>query len=619
MVADTSTTSPAPTGDNAGTASPRTRNDEGALLPLRGDSATPMASESDDPSSGTTPSGPPSAFTPAAIFGGSVLPDIFYRLTNGSGGEGLILLNQGVMAAAVLNRRSRGDGQDLLALIRPGESFFVPKSVIAELSLGKHAWDYEAADAALDDPTISRFLTRALAPTEQQSGGTSPAVQSQVSTLALAIESAEIVDEWEWLSQFPGYIDLPLPGEPGYSDDPRGDSTNTDNVIRSDQNYFALWLNESTWTSASEGDPLDRYFTLDDVPLAQWSGNDFLNIDWMYAVTDVAFLGYRSGDLERELGYADGFYDPDYNDPGGKIYYTNSAMTPVLVTIYSNVGGVQTSEHITLNPGTTVEIAKPSALAYDVITVQSPRGDDGRINVITTQVLGFPELTQDIRNIDLPGAMPTGNANYDNAIYAYATGHVDNYYFYPDSAPASWTFTAVPPPEEPPIDPTDPTISYKITEIEQILSIVLSSQAYSFLSNTATLVGTLLGNDVFLDGSIASSITKIGGHMAIGEYRQAAFEFGSLVVDAAGEIARGPAKATAVLTLSVAAAQVVLYAGEQASEIDWSSTDETGEYLRELGFAGAAGVIFEETGRAFLTVGNELGLKLADGFLRART
>lgn len=552
-------------------------------------------------------------FLPAARTDGSLLPDLFYRLTRRTSDEGLILLNQGTAAAAVLNRRNRADGHDLMALIKPGQSLFIPKSTVAELSLGKHVWDHEATGLSLDNVTIASFLSRAVTSTSE------PATRTALVPEAAATDVQTQDEVYEWLPQLPGHVDLPAPGEPGYVTDPRGEQTDTDNVIRTDENYIGAELDQTTWDAVASDDPLDRYFTLDDVPI----GGILENFAWISAIEDVAFLGYRSGDIERKSGYADGFYDPDYNDAGGKIYYTNSTGKPVLVTIYHNRSGgpsgtaVETYEHVTLNPGATVEIGKPSPLTYKVITVQSPKDEDGRVNVITTQVVGYPELTNDIRVIDLPGATPSGT-DLDDLIVSYATGHVDNYYFYPGSEPAAWDFSEAAPPEEPPINPTDPTVSYKITEIEDILLKVLDSQQYAFLSNTAGLIGTLLGNNVFLDGSLASSVTKISAQLTLGEYRQAAFEFASLVVDTAGEIAKTPAKVNAYLTLTVAALQVVLYAGEQAAEIDWNSAPETTAYLRQLGFWGATGVIFEEAGRAVLTVGNELGLKLADTFLQAR-
>lgn len=87
---------------------------------------------------------------------------LFYRLVNGPGPEGLILWNQGLAAFAVLNWRARGDGRDRLGLLGAGEKLFVPAHTVAELSLGKHAWDSEADDTALDSSVLQTFLDRSV-------------------------------------------------------------------------------------------------------------------------------------------------------------------------------------------------------------------------------------------------------------------------------------------------------------------------------------------------------------------------------------------------------------------------------------------------------------------------
>ncbi|WP_148281328.1 Ig-like domain-containing protein [Gordonia sp. KTR9] len=87
---------------------------------------------------------------------------LFYRLTDGPGGEGLVLLNQGAVAFAVLNRRARGNGEDYVGLLGPGDKMFLPRTTVAELTLGKHTWDREASEVDMTDDTVRAFLARSV-------------------------------------------------------------------------------------------------------------------------------------------------------------------------------------------------------------------------------------------------------------------------------------------------------------------------------------------------------------------------------------------------------------------------------------------------------------------------
>lgn len=87
---------------------------------------------------------------------------ILYQLTHGTGTEGLILFNQSAMMLGVLSRRGRSNGQDYAALLGPGESRFLPARVVAEGSLGKHAWNEEADSENLTSSTLTQFFDRAL-------------------------------------------------------------------------------------------------------------------------------------------------------------------------------------------------------------------------------------------------------------------------------------------------------------------------------------------------------------------------------------------------------------------------------------------------------------------------
>ncbi|MCH5643977.1 hypothetical protein [Gordonia sp. ABSL49_1] len=537
---------------------------------------------------------------------------ILSAFTSATGKGGLILLNQSAVVLGVLNRRSRGDGSDYLGILGPGERMTLPTQVVATGSLGKHTWDDEADGVELDEPVVQSFLEKSVVPYS---------VEATLATTTASDAAAEdeVYDPFaEWLSPFPGYVDLPLPGQPGYQVDPRGVEVYTGGALASNPDgIFDFGYSVESWEAAAAGDSSNVYFTLDDMPRWHYEGSSSVNSEWISALEAVAFVGFFDPGLTREPGYAAGFYDPDYNDPNESVYYTNMTGDPVLATIYrSQAGGAKTLEQIELDAGDTLEIEKPLPMTNKFVTVQAPRGPDGRVNIITTQALGYPELTQDLRTIDVPGNPPSGNPQYDNLVLHFATSHVDYYSFDPGTGtPDTWEFVATPPPptNPPVIDPTEPEVAYKIAQIEQVLSNVLNSQAYSFLGNTMNLVGTILGNDVFTNGALAADITRIGLQLQIGEYRQAAIGIASVIVDAVGEVAKGPAKVNAVVTLVVAAAQVVLYTADKAAEIDWSSSGETWQFLREN-----PGVGFEELGRAVLTVGNELGLKLADGFLRAK-
>lgn len=103
---------------------------------------------------------------PAAIesprFVDNPIRQLFYRLTDGPGGEGLVLLNQSAVAMAVLNRRARGNGEDYIGLLGPGDKMFLPKITVAELSLGKHTWDREASDVEITDQTVRTLLARSI-------------------------------------------------------------------------------------------------------------------------------------------------------------------------------------------------------------------------------------------------------------------------------------------------------------------------------------------------------------------------------------------------------------------------------------------------------------------------
>ncbi|WLP92098.1 hypothetical protein [Gordonia sp. NB41Y] len=87
---------------------------------------------------------------------------LFYRLTGGSGTEGLILVNQAAVVAGVLNRRSRHDGSDYLGLVGPGEKQFIPKATIAELVLGRHAPKSDLESFDLTASSVPNALARSL-------------------------------------------------------------------------------------------------------------------------------------------------------------------------------------------------------------------------------------------------------------------------------------------------------------------------------------------------------------------------------------------------------------------------------------------------------------------------
>ncbi|WAC56747.1 hypothetical protein [Gordonia sp. SL306] len=76
--------------------------------------------------------GEPGTTTALAALGSGV----FYRLVNGPGRDGLIFLNQSLVTAGVLSRRSRDDGTDYVGLLGPGERFTLPTQTVAELSSG---------------------------------------------------------------------------------------------------------------------------------------------------------------------------------------------------------------------------------------------------------------------------------------------------------------------------------------------------------------------------------------------------------------------------------------------------------------------------------------------------
>ncbi|MYR08565.1 hypothetical protein GTV32_20635 [Gordonia sp. SID5947] len=78
---------------------------------------------------------------------------VFYRLVNGPGREGLIFLNQSLVTAGVLSRRSRGDGTDYVGLLGPGERFSLPARTVAELSSGTRL-----AAADTDDSLLAQAI-----------------------------------------------------------------------------------------------------------------------------------------------------------------------------------------------------------------------------------------------------------------------------------------------------------------------------------------------------------------------------------------------------------------------------------------------------------------------------
>ena len=96
----------------------------------------------------------------------TVKEGIIGQIVGDHGTQGLILVNQGAVAAAVLNRRSRDSESDsadnYLAMMQPGESVFVPERTVADLSLGKHSWDAEADDVELTEPTAQTFAARSV-------------------------------------------------------------------------------------------------------------------------------------------------------------------------------------------------------------------------------------------------------------------------------------------------------------------------------------------------------------------------------------------------------------------------------------------------------------------------
>ena len=85
----------------------------------------------------------------------TVKEGIIGQIVGDHGTQELILVNQGAVAAAVLNRRSRDSESDsadnYLAMMQPGESVFIPERTVADLSLGKHSWDAEADDVELTE------------------------------------------------------------------------------------------------------------------------------------------------------------------------------------------------------------------------------------------------------------------------------------------------------------------------------------------------------------------------------------------------------------------------------------------------------------------------------------
>ncbi|NEB27428.1 hypothetical protein G3I13_24080 [Streptomyces sp. SID6673] len=78
---------------------------------------------------------------------------VFYRLVNGPGRDGLIFLNQSLVTAGVLSRRSRDDGTDYVGLLGPGERFTLPTQTVAELSSGTRP-----AAAGTDDSLFSQAI-----------------------------------------------------------------------------------------------------------------------------------------------------------------------------------------------------------------------------------------------------------------------------------------------------------------------------------------------------------------------------------------------------------------------------------------------------------------------------
>ncbi|MGC5257577.1 hypothetical protein ACPXCG_14585 [Gordonia sp. DT218] len=78
---------------------------------------------------------------------------VFYRLVNGPGRDSLIFLNQSLVTAGVLSRRSRDDGTDYVGLLGPGERFTIPTQTVAELSSGNRV-----AAADTDDSLLAQAI-----------------------------------------------------------------------------------------------------------------------------------------------------------------------------------------------------------------------------------------------------------------------------------------------------------------------------------------------------------------------------------------------------------------------------------------------------------------------------
>lgn len=505
---------------------------------------------------------------------------ILSAFTSATGKGGLILLNQSAVVLGVLNRRSRGDGSDYLGILGPGERMTLPTQVVATGSLGKHTWDDEADGVELDEPVVRSFLEKSVVEYSVDATVVSARVGELNGVSEDAVVTYAALADLAGPSQYPGYVDLPLLGEPDYESDPRGTEVDTDDVIPSNEDgVFAFGYDLEDWEAAAAGDPDNSYFTLDDMPRWHFEGSTSVNSEWISALDAVAFVGFKDPDLTRESGYADGFYDPDYNNPGGSVYYTNTTADTVLVTIYEPMQGNGTLEAIELDPGQTLEIEKARFLTYKMVTVQAPRSADGRVNVITTQAIGYPELTQDIRTVDLPGNPPSGNPAYDELVVLYATSHVDNYSFYPGTdTPENWDYVSTPP-----VDPGDPEVPPGVEEptvsaLAKALSGIMTSKAYGYLGDAVSIVGTLVGHRGFNAVTAAAGIGTAVSHLTNGDSEKAAIEFLSVLTGAAKDLIKFPARANAVAALGVLAVQVVAYTAQLALDTDWSDSGAVLEY-----------------------------------------
>ncbi|QGP90616.1 hypothetical protein GKZ92_23180 (plasmid) [Gordonia sp. 135] len=126
-----------------------------------------------------------------AVVAQSVEPDsVFYQLRHGGGVEGLILFNQGALLG-VLNRRSRGEGDEYLELISPGDNRFIPMRTVTEGSLGKHDWNSAADELNLDDATIQSFFDKSLVtlPTLAEEGVEAPVARAMMLEVSQAADA----------------------------------------------------------------------------------------------------------------------------------------------------------------------------------------------------------------------------------------------------------------------------------------------------------------------------------------------------------------------------------------------------------------------------------------------